>query len=121
MTSSRTSSSRSTPAWSRWWSTTSARTRSTVLHLQLGSAEITVDSRPSDAIALALRVGASIFVDEEVVLKAKNVEATKERDLGMGLAEDQTTIKNWLDSIKPGDFGKIERGKEPGQDEEPRR
>jgi len=88
-----------------------------VLHLQLGSAEITVDSRPSDAIALALRVGASIFVDEEVVLKAKNVEVTKERDLGKGLAEDQTTIKNWLDSIKPGDFGKIERGKEPGQDE----
>jgi len=54
---------------------------------------------------------------EEVVLKAKNVEVTKERDLGKGLAEDQTTIKNWLDSIKPGDFGKIERGKEPGQDE----
>ena len=73
--------------------------------------------RVCDAIALALRVGASIFVDEEVVLKAKNVEVTKERDLGKGLAEDQTTIKNWLDSIKPGDFGKIERGKEPGQDE----
>ena len=51
------------------------------------------------------------------MLKAKNVEVTKERDLGKGLAEDQTTIKNWLDSIKPGDFGKIERGKEPGQDE----
>ena len=36
-----------------------------VLHLQLGGAEITVDSRPSDAIALALRVAAPIFVDED--------------------------------------------------------
>jgi len=34
-----------------------------VLHLQLGDAEYTVDSRPSDAIALALRVGAPIYVD----------------------------------------------------------
>src|SRR5215510_4227581 len=41
-----------------------------VIHLQLGSAEIAVDSRPSDAIALALRVAAPIFVDEEVVAKA---------------------------------------------------
>jgi len=77
-----------------------------------------IDSRPSDAIALALRVGASIFVDEEVVVKAKSVEVTKERDLGKGLAEDQATIKTWLDSIKPGDFGKIERGKEPGAQDE---
>ena len=37
-----------------------------VIHLRLGRADITVDSRPSDAIALALRVGAPIFVDEEV-------------------------------------------------------
>jgi hypothetical protein len=57
-------------------------------------------------------------VDEEVVVKAKSVEVTKERDLGKGLAEDQATIKTWLDSIKPGDFGKIERGKEPGAQDE---
>jgi bifunctional DNase/RNase len=34
-----------------------------VIHLRLGTADITVDSRPSDAIALALRVGAPIFVE----------------------------------------------------------
>ena len=38
-----------------------------VIHLRVGESEITVDSRPSDAIALALRVAAPIFVDEEVV------------------------------------------------------
>jgi len=84
-----------------------------VIHLQLGSAEITVDSRPSDAIALALRVSAPIFVDEEVVAKAKNVEVAKEQELGGSKTDDQAKIKEWLDSIKPGDFGKIERGRDP--------
>jgi len=35
-----------------------------VLHLQVAGAEYQVDSRPSDAIALALRVGAPILVAE---------------------------------------------------------
>ena len=42
-----------------------------VLHLKLGDTEYTVDSRPSDAIALALRVAAPIFVDEDVFRKAE--------------------------------------------------
>ncbi len=89
-----------------------------VIHLQLGSAEITVDSRPSDAIALALRVSAPIFVDEEVVAKAKNVEVAKEQELGGSKTDDQAKIKEWLDSIKPGDFGKIERGRDPNAPDE---
>src|SRR6266581_2025552 len=89
-----------------------------VIHLQLGSAEIAVDSRPSDAIALALRVAAPIFVDEEVVAKAKNVEVAKEQELGGSKADDQAKIKEWLDSIKPGDFGRIERGRDPNAPEE---
>ncbi len=87
-----------------------------VIHLQVGDSEITVDSRPSDAIALALRVAAPIFVDEEVVQKAKSVEVTKETEVG-GRAEDPQKIREWLDSIKPADFGKIEK-KDPGKQEE---
>src|SRR3970282_957524 len=45
-----------------------------VLHLKLGTAEHTVDSRPSDAIALALRVAAPIFVEEDVCPKAGTME-----------------------------------------------
>src|SRR5215470_17077787 len=45
-----------------------------VIHLRLGSNEVTVDSRPSDAIALALRVDAPIYVAEEVLGKAESVE-----------------------------------------------
>ena len=35
-----------------------------------GSGEIEVDARPSDSVALALRAGAPIFVDEEVLNEA---------------------------------------------------
>ena len=89
-----------------------------VIHLLMGATEITVDSRPSDAIALALRVSAPIFVDEEVVAKAKNVEVAKEQELGGSKTDDQVKIKEWLDSIKPGDFGKIERGRDPNAPDE---
>jgi bifunctional DNase/RNase len=71
-----------------------------LIHLRLGEEEITVDSRPSDAIALALRAGAPIFVDDDVVRRAKSVEvAPKESD-------DQEKLKEWLENLKPEDFGK---------------
>jgi uncharacterized protein len=41
-----------------------------LIHLRLGEEEITVDSRPSDAIALALRVDAPVFVSEDVLDEA---------------------------------------------------
>ena len=82
-----------------------------------GGNEITVDSRPSDAIALALRVGAPIFVAEEVVQKAQTVEVVKEGEGARGgRPEDPDKVKEWLESIKPGDF--MERGKDPGAPDE---
>jgi len=89
-----------------------------VIHLRLGSADITVDSRPSDAIALALRVGAPIFVDEEVVHKARTVEVAKETEISTGKGDDPAKIKEWLESLKPGDFDRIERGKDPNRPDE---
>ena len=80
-----------------------------VLHLQLGETEYTVDSRPSDAIALALRVAAPIYVDEDVVRKAKTLEvATKEAEPAKA-ADDPDQIKEWLGSIKPEDFEKFNK------------
>jgi bifunctional DNase/RNase len=38
-----------------------------ILHMRLGDSEIEIDSRPSDAIALALRTGTPIFASREVV------------------------------------------------------
>ncbi len=76
-----------------------------VLHLQVGTTEYSVDSRPSDAIALALRVGAPIYVDEEVVRKAKTLDVSKEAEPVK--ADDPDRLREWLDNIKPEDFGKF--------------
>jgi len=75
------------------------------LHLQVGGAEYTVDSRPSDAIALALRVAAPIFVNEEVVRKAKSLEVTKDAESTEPVkADDPEKLREWLENIKPEDF-----------------
>ena len=71
-----------------------------LIHLRMGEEEITVDSRPSDAIALALRAGAPIFVDDEVVRRAKTVETAPKE------ADDQEKLKEWLENLKPEDFGR---------------
>jgi hypothetical protein len=79
-----------------------------VLHLQLGDVEYTVDSRPSDAIALALRVGAPIYVDEEVVRKAKTLDVPAKEPEAVK-TDDPERVKEWLGSIKPEDFEKFNK------------
>jgi len=58
-----------------------------------------IDSRPSDAIALALRTGSPIFVNADVIDKAKNTDMT--RDAG-----ESERIRKWLDSLDPDELGK---------------
>ncbi len=41
-----------------------------LLYLELGGTEVTLDSRPSDAIGLALRAKVPIFVEDRVFDKA---------------------------------------------------
>jgi bifunctional DNase/RNase len=78
-----------------------------VLHLKLGSAEYTVDSRPSDAIALALRVAAPIFVEEDVFPKAGKMEVSKEGEPMK--TDDPEQLREWLQNIKPEDFEKYNK------------
>jgi bifunctional DNase/RNase len=79
-----------------------------VLHLRVGETEYTVDSRPSDAIALALRVAAPIYVDEDVVRKAKTLEVTA-KEAEPVKADDPERIREWLGNIKPEDFEKFNK------------
>jgi bifunctional DNase/RNase len=72
-----------------------------VIHLSLDGNNIVIDSRPSDAIALALRIGAPIYVSTEVVNKARSIDMTKE-------SEDTDQLKEWLENLKPEDFGKYQ-------------
>ena len=62
---------------------------------------LTIDSRPSDAIALALRADAPIFVEEEVITRAKNTDMT--RDAG-----ESDRLRQWLEKLDPEDLGKYE-------------
>jgi bifunctional DNase/RNase len=76
-----------------------------LIHLTTKGKTQTIDSRPSDAIALALRTQAPIFVSDEVLRKSKQVEATRE-----GVAADKSEQgKKWqdvLEKLNPEDFGK---------------
>ena len=56
---------------------------------------IKIDSRPSDAINVALRANAPIFVAEEVLEKASLNHMSDKSD---------EEIQEWLESIKPEDF-----------------
>ena len=54
-----------------------------------------LDSRPSDAIALALRADCPIFVDAEVIQASRNSIATDEESQ----TEDETGEEDWPDVI----------------------
>jgi len=70
-----------------------------VIHLQMNGDHITIDSRPSDAIALALRTDAPIYVTEEVINNSRNISLEKEN-------LDSEDIKKWLENLNPDDLGK---------------
>ncbi len=73
------------------------------IFLFLNGNEVSVDSRPSDAIALALRVDAPIFVAKKVLDDTRSIDLTD-----MELKEDDEQWKEWLENIRPEDFGKYE-------------
>jgi len=72
--------------------------------LEQGSKQVSIDARPSDAIALALRVGCSIRVDEEVVKAAEEMEL---RATGRPhFRPDSESAKEYLARLPEEDFGK---------------
>jgi len=74
------------------------------IHLLRDGKPIVVDARPSDAIAVALRAGAQIFVDEKVIEKSRNVDfGTKMTDLDRLKKEK---MAEFLENLSPEDFGK---------------
>ncbi len=63
--------------------------------------ELVVDSRPSDAVALAVRADVPIWVSEDVVQRASK------EDLSQKLRDDER-LKKWLEDVDPEDLGKYE-------------
>ena len=76
------------------------------IHFASEETTFSIDARPSDAIAIALRFDAPIFVDDEVILKSKAGEA-QEGDVEV--ADQSEEGKKWaeyLENLDPDDFGK---------------
>ena len=69
------------------------------LHVLSAKGLLEVDARPLDAIALALRSGARIFVDDAVIQNARSVEMSHE-------TVDVGRLQKWLENLPDDDLGK---------------
>ena len=70
-----------------------------LIYLSLNGGTVAIDARPSDAIALALRTRAPIFVEETVIDNAKTFDPAPEK-------ADAERLHKWLESLDPDDLGK---------------
>jgi uncharacterized protein len=69
-----------------------------IITLEAGGQVVQIDSRPSDAIALALRVSAPIYVEEKVLDSAGHFEPKGKKD------SSDKWIDDLFDKLKPEDF-----------------
>ena len=74
-----------------------------LLHIKVKNEKFTIDSRPSDAIAIALRTGAPIFVEESVIKRAAKVDFQQKGDK---VVTDTTDLEDLLEGLSQDDFGK---------------
>lgn len=89
------------------------------IHIHKGSSSITLDARPSDAIAVAVRVGCPIYVDSGVFDRCQT--------LAKPITEDEVSkFKMELKNLKPEDIfkdlekkEKSDEGQEPPSTQEP--
>ena len=70
-----------------------------VIWLERGGEVISIDSRPSDALALALRVDCPIFVDDGVLKSSKQAANVSDR-----LSADE--LRKWLEGLNDEDLGR---------------
>ena len=73
-----------------------------LIHIRSGDTASTIDSRPSDAIAIALRTNAPIFVNDEVIAKYLKSDEAK-------ASFDEKNKEQWADMLEkldPSDFSK---------------
>src|ERR1051326_8201522 len=78
-----------------------------VIELLMGQRTIFLDSRPSDAIALALRSDCPIYVNEDVIKNSRNTVVEKS-SVGAGdmEAEEDDDVVEWPDEIDDSDINK---------------
>jgi bifunctional DNase/RNase len=62
----------------------------------------TIDARPSDAIAIALRTKSPIYVDEDVIKKSKKMDLESIKEVGK--TDESKELKDLLERMSPDDF-----------------
>jgi uncharacterized protein len=70
-----------------------------VIWIERDGTLISIDSRPSDALALALRIDCPIFVEDDVLKNSKGQANTQERI-------NNEELKRWLENLNDEDLGK---------------
>lgn len=71
------------------------------IHMTVKGEGFVLDARPSDAIAIALRTGAPIFVEEKVIERSKTIDLRAE-----GKEGSAKELLESLEEMSPGDFSK---------------
>ncbi len=69
------------------------------IYIHASQGLLAVDARPSDAIALALRTGSKIFVEDAVIQSARSVEMSRE-------SMDVGRLQKWLEGLSEDELGK---------------
>ena len=83
------------------------------LHIERSGVLIQVDSRPSDAIAIAIRVDAPIFAAEALLVEPGEDDDAAPEEISLpGQAAESTELsaeqlKEHLEHLRPEDFGKF--------------
>ena len=80
------------------------------LHISRNGDMVQVDARPSDSIAIALRLSAPIFAAEELLTDVQVEESTETFDAEALQGEQELNaeqLKEYLERLRPEDFGKF--------------
>ena len=72
------------------------------IHMSSKGDSFVIDARPSDAIAIALRMSSPIYVDTKVLDKSKNIDMRKDA----GKKPSSKDLLDKLEELNPEDFGK---------------
>lgn len=75
-----------------------------LIHFLSKDGGFTMDARPSDAIAMALRFDAPIFVDDKVISKSVPEEEKAE---AVDTSEEGKKWAEYLEKLSPDEFGKF--------------
>jgi bifunctional DNase/RNase len=70
-----------------------------IIYLDTHGETVAIDARPSDAIALALRAHAPIYVEDSVIASAKPVDFVPE-------TRDSEQLTKWLENLSTEELGK---------------